>query len=120
MFKYNSSKNTGAKSWIYQRITGIILVVFAIGHYVLMHFHPDNGKTYEAVFARMQYPWYRLIDIVFVTFALYHGLNGVWGIFRDYNLKKWTKIAVLSLIITFGLAFLMWAYHIVLSIPYAK
>ena len=120
MFKYKSSKESGGKSWVFQRITGIILVVFAIGHYILMHFHPENGKTYAAVLARMQYPWYRLIDIVFVTFALYHGLNGIWGIFRDYNLKQWTKITILTVLITTGLAFIFWAYSIILSIPYIK
>lgn len=120
MFKYKSSKDSGAKSWVYQRITGIVLVIFAIGHYILMHYQPESGKTYEAVFARMQFGWYRIIDLTFVTLGLYHGLNGIWGIFRDYDLKPGTKIAVISLLVIFGMAFLFWAYYIVFSIPYGN
>lgn len=120
MFNYSATKTTGSKSWVLQRITGIILVVFTIGHYILMHYQPDNGKTFEAVLGRMQSPWYRLIDLVFVTFAMYHGLNGVWNIFRDFKLKYWAKVTLLTLLIVFGLAFLLWGYHIIFSIPYVK
>lgn len=120
MFNYTASKESGAKSWVFQRITGIILVVFTIGHFILMHYQPDNGKTYEAVLGRMQSPWYRLIDIVFITFAMYHGLNGIWNIFRDYKLNQWAKITIISFLIVFGVVFTIWGYQIIFSIPYIQ
>ena len=89
MYKYKGTKDSGGRSWLMQRITGLALVVLMIGHYVLMHYTPESGHTYDAVLGRMQYSWYRIIDITFVTLAMYHGLNGVWGVFRDYKLKTW-------------------------------
>ena len=89
-----------------------------IGHYVLMHYTPESGHTYDAVLGRMQYSWYRIIDITFVTLAMYHGLNGVWGIFRDYNLKTWQNYAIVTALIVFGIAFVAWGYVIIFSIPY--
>lgn len=118
MFKYQSSKETGAKSWVYQRITGLALVVLMIGHYILMHYHPDSGHTYNAVLTRMQFSWYRIIDLTFITLGMYHGLNGIWGIFRDYKLKPWMNISIISALLILGLAFTVWGYTIIFSIPY--
>jgi len=118
MYKHQSSRNSGSFSWIFQRITGIVLVVVMIGHYLLMHFNPENGHTYAAVLARMQNSWYRVLDLTFVVLGMYHGLNGVWSIFRDYKLKQWQSVTVLSLIIIFGLAFTLWGIKTILDIPY--
>ncbi|MCX6163200.1 MAG: succinate dehydrogenase, hydrophobic membrane anchor protein [Ignavibacteriae bacterium] len=118
MYKYQSSKNSGAKSWILQRITGLALVVLMLGHYILMHYSPDSGHTYEAVLTRMQFSWYRIIDLLFVTLAMYHGLNGLWGIFRDYKLAPWLRISIISVLVILGVAFTAWAYNIIFSIPY--
>lgn len=118
MFKYQSSKNSGANSWMFQRITGIFLVVFAIGHYILMHYNLDSGHTYQAVLNRMQYSWYRILDLIFLSLGMYHGLNGLWGIFRDYKMQPWLKITLVSAIIVLGLAFTAWGYVIIFSIPY--
>lgn len=118
MFNYQSSKNSGAKSWVLQRISGLVLVVLMIGHYILMHYHPDSGHTFDAVLTRMQFSWYRIIDIVFITFGFYHGLNGIWGIFRDYKLKPWLKLTIMSVLILLGISFLAWGYQIIFSIPF--
>lgn len=118
MYKYRASKDTGSKSWVLQRISGLALVVFMIGHYILMHYQPESGHTYGAVLARMQFPWYRIIDLTFLTLGMYHGLNGIWGIFRDYKLKPGAKISIVSALIILGIAFTAWGYSIIFSIPY--
>ncbi|MDD5361174.1 MAG: succinate dehydrogenase, hydrophobic membrane anchor protein [Ignavibacteria bacterium] len=120
MYRYQSSKNSGATSWVLQRISGLALVVLMIGHYILMHYHPDSGHTYDAVLGRMQFSWYRIVDLVFVTLGMYHGLNGIWGIFRDYKLKSWLKLSILSTLVILGIAFIAWGYNIIFSIPYLK
>ena len=108
MFKYQHSSGSGSFSWVVQRITGIVLVIVLIGHYILMHYNPQSGHTYDAVLARMQSNWYRALDLTFVVLGMYHGLNGVWSRFRDYKLKPWQTITVVSLLIIFGLAFTLW------------
>ena len=118
MYNYQSSKDSGAKSWILQRISGLALVVLMIGHYILMHYSPDSGHTFEAVLTRMQFSWYRIIDLLFLTLGMYHGLNGIWGIFRDYKLAPWLKITIVSALVIFGVAFTAWGYNIIFSIPY--
>jgi succinate dehydrogenase / fumarate reductase membrane anchor subunit len=118
MFKYQNTKSTGSKSWVIQRVTGVALVILMIGHYILMHYNPDSGHTYQAVLNRMSYSWYRIIDISFLILGMYHGLNGVWGIFRDYELKTWQNYTIIALLIIFGIAFTAWGVNIIFSIPY--
>ena len=120
MYKYQASKNSGSFNWVMVRITGLALVVFMIGHYILMHYNPDSGHTYEAVFARMQSSWYRIIDLSFITLAMYHGLIGIWMIFRDYKLKSWLRISIIAALVIFGIAFTAWGYNIIFSIPYGQ
>ena len=120
MYKYKGTKDSGSKSWVLQRISGLALVALMIGHYILMHYQPESGHTYDAVLGRMQYSWYRIIDITFLTLGMYHGLNGIWGIFRDYNLKPWQNISIISALIIFGIAFVAWGYVIIFSIPYVN
>ena len=118
MFKFNGSKESGSKSWVLQRISGLALVVLMIGHYILMHYQPESGHTYGAVLTRMQFSWYRIIDLSFITLGLYHGLNGVWGIFRDYQLRPWLNLTIFSSLILIGIAFLTWGFIIIFSIPF--
>jgi succinate dehydrogenase / fumarate reductase membrane anchor subunit len=119
-YKYRASKNSGSSSWVLQRITGLALVVLMIGHYILMHYQPESGHTYGAVLNRMQHSWYRIIDITFISLGMYHGLNGIWNIFRDYKLKQWAKLSVISALILLGVAFTAWGYSIIFSIPYVN
>ena len=118
MFKYSRTSGSGSFSWVIQRVTGIVLVIVMIGHYILMHYNPQSGHTYDAVLARMQSNWYRVLDLTFVVLGMYHGLNGLWSIFRDYKLKPWQTITALSLLIIFGLAFTLWGIKTILDIPY--
>lgn len=118
MYKHQASRGSGSFSWVFQRVTGVILVVILMGHFILMHYTPESGHTYDAVLARMQSNWYRVLDLVFVVLAMYHGLNGVWSIFRDYKLKQWQSVTILGVIIIVGLAFTLWGIKTILDIPY--
>jgi succinate dehydrogenase / fumarate reductase membrane anchor subunit len=91
-----------------------------IGHYILMHYTPESGHTYDAVLARMQSNWYRVLDLTFVVLAMYHGMNGIWGIFRDYKLKPWQSVTIVGFLIITGLAFSLWGIKTIFDIPYVQ
>lgn len=120
MYKHQNSRSSGSFSWVFQRVTGVILVVVMIGHYILMHYTPESGHTYDAVLARMQSNWYRVLDLTFVVLGMYHGLNGIWGIFRDYKLKSWQTYSIVGIILIGGLAFTLWGIKTILDIPYVN
>jgi succinate dehydrogenase / fumarate reductase, membrane anchor subunit len=114
-YKFEGSGSSGANKWLLQRLSGIMLLILLIGHYVLMHATPDSGHTYQAVMERLKTPLWKVIDLSFVTLGLWHGLNGLWNIVRDYKMKPWLSITKYTLIITLGLIFWFLGINTILS-----
>lgn len=114
-YKFIGSTGTGAKNWYMQRITGIILVVLLIGHYILMHATPDTGHTYQAVMERLSQPIWKIIDLSFVTLGLWHGLNGTWSVLRDFEMKPVTTTVIYTIIVLVALAFWFLGLNTILS-----
>ncbi|MGD0339289.1 MAG: succinate dehydrogenase, hydrophobic membrane anchor protein [Bacteroidota bacterium] len=104
-YKNFGSRTSGASSWLWQRITGLVLVVVMVGHYFLMHYTPDSGHTYEAVLNRMQNPFWKVFDLTFVVFGLYHGLQGVWNIIHDFTMSNTGRIVAMILLLIIGVGF---------------
>lgn len=104
-YKHLGSRNSGAPGWLFQRITGIVLVVAMVGHYILMHYTPSSGHQFTSTFERMQNPLWKIFYLTFVVIGLYHGLNGIWGIVRDYKMKRWLSITILSILVIAGISF---------------
>lgn len=114
-YKYAGSRSSGANKWFLQRITGIALVVLLIGHYILMHATPDSGHTYQAVLERMRNPFWKAIDLGFLTFGLWHGLNGTWNVIRDFKIKAFWMIFFQCAIIILGVVFWFIGINTILS-----
>ncbi len=114
-YKSYGSSTSGAPSWLWQRVTGLVLVVVMIGHYILMHSTPDAGHTFDAVFERMKNPFWKAFDLTFVAFGLYHGLQGVWNIIRDFQLTGTGRIIALAVLILIGVGFGVMGFSTILS-----
>jgi len=115
VYKFSGSRNSGAKNWYMQRITGIILVIVLIGHYILMHATPDAGHTYQAVLERLQQPIWKIIDLTFVTIGLWHGLNGTWNVIRDFTMKQWLTTSIYTVLVLVALMFWFLGVNTILS-----
>ncbi len=78
-----------AAAWYMQRITGAVLVPLLIAHFWVEHFMSATllrgDLTYAVILQRIANPWWQAIDISFLIIALYHGLNGLYGIVLDYG-----------------------------------
>lgn len=71
-------------SWLLHRITGVILVVGLLYHFILMHFMGHDNYSYEAVMQRLSEPSWKIFNIVFLFSALYHGFYGLNGVVTEY------------------------------------
>ena len=105
--RYRTSRGTGSLSWLFQRVSGLVLIVLVILHYFLMHYHMDRGHTYKSVFEALTDPtwgpWLKMMDLTMLALGLWHGLNGTWGVIRDYELSPAWSMAILSVLITVGI-----------------
>ncbi len=81
------STRTGSGQWLMQRVSAGLLLIMAFAHFAVQHFSTDAVSTGLTVAARMHSPWWQAYYVLFIPLALYHGVNGVIGILRDYALS---------------------------------
>ena len=73
-------------SWLFMRISGILLLVLAVGHVVIMHVLGGGVDRVDFKFVqlRWQSPFWRTWDWLMLSLALLHGVNGLRTVILDY------------------------------------
>jgi succinate dehydrogenase hydrophobic anchor subunit len=87
---------SGFLPWLLQRVTAIGLVVLLPIHIVINHL-ANISKVEEGILPglvvfsnvaeRFESPAYWVVDVLLLSFVLYHGLNGVRNVALDYGLR---------------------------------
>jgi succinate dehydrogenase / fumarate reductase, membrane anchor subunit len=94
-------------SWLFMRISGVVLLFLAVGHVLIMHVGGDGvGRVnFGFVAARWASPLWRTWDWALLVLALVHGINGLRVIVQDYVKWPGARFAVnmLFYILGFGL-----------------
>ena len=78
------------------RISGIVLILLAVGHVLIMHI-PDGGVSridFGFVQTRWQSPFWRTWDWMLLSLALVHGVNGLRNITLDYVRPPGVRFAI--------------------------
>jgi succinate dehydrogenase membrane anchor subunit len=72
--------------WIFMRVSGILLLVLAVGHVLIMHVFGNGVDRVNFAFValRWQSPFWRTWDWLMLSLALVHGVNGLRMITLDY------------------------------------
>lgn len=72
--------------WLYMRISGLLLLVLAVGHVLIMHVVDEGvGRVdFGFVATRWASPFWRTWDWLMLVLALTHGINGLRVIVLDY------------------------------------
>jgi succinate dehydrogenase hydrophobic anchor subunit len=77
-----------------------------------------DAITFESVAARLQNPWWFVFDFLLLSVCVYHGFNGLWSVFLDFNppqkLRQWVGWSLTL----FGLAWIVLGIFVL--IPFAK
>jgi succinate dehydrogenase / fumarate reductase membrane anchor subunit len=80
-------------SWLFMRLSGIVLVVLVLGH-LLIQLVLDGGVTkigFAFVAGRWASPFWQAWDLIMLWLAELHGLNGLRTIINDYAEKDSTR-----------------------------
>ncbi len=97
----------GAWRWFFQRISGIALLVFLLGHFWVTHYSPGGDVTYQKVALRLIQPEWKFFNLVFLILGLSHGLNGMWTISEDYIRRGWLRMTLFGVVLIAGLCLLV-------------
>ena len=104
---------SGFLTWLLQRVTAIGLVVLLPIHVVINHLanisKVESGAlpglvVFSDIIHRFESPAYWVVDVLLLSFALYHGLNGVRNVAMDYGLRGAGEKVVTGALSLVGLA----------------
>ena len=104
---YSRPKPTGGLelwSWVFMRVSGLLLLVLALGHLILMHLIHNVDEINYAFVARRYASWFwRGYDVLMLVLAMIHGMNGVRILIDDYvHAPVWRRVALVMLYVICG------------------
>lgn len=113
-------RSGGAGGWLFQRISGVVLAVVLVVHFFVQHFSAGAAKgiNYASVAARLSQPWYKAFAMLFLAFALWHGMYGLWLVIEDYVHTSWKRMLLYGLLWTAGIVAL--GLGAITVIPFTK
>lgn len=80
-------------SWIFMRVSGIVLVFLVLGHLFIMNIL-DGGVqriNFAFVAGRWASPFWQIWDLSMLWLAMLHGANGMRTIISDYATRDQTR-----------------------------
>lgn len=89
--------------WYFMRVSGLVLVVLALGHLTIMHILNNvEVINYAFVSSRWADPktgvLWRLWDLMLINLAVLHGFNGVRQVLYEYILSPSRRVLTATLI----------------------
>jgi succinate dehydrogenase / fumarate reductase, membrane anchor subunit len=73
--------------WYFMRISGLALVLLALGHMFIMHVLVElTGQELSFAFVQSRWgtPFWRIYDLLLLVLAFVHGANGARVVIGDY------------------------------------
>jgi len=82
-------------SWLFMRISGILLLVLAVGHVLIMHVIGGGVERVDFKFVEVRWasPFWRTWDWLLLSLALLHGVNGLRVVVLDYVKRPGARFA---------------------------
>ncbi len=106
--RYKGSGKTGEFDWFFQRVSGVALLILLVGHFYIEHFYaPGTIPNYQTVASRLSGMGWKLFDLTFVIFALWHGINGIFEFIDDYVHNNGWRLFIRALFWVLGISYLV-------------
>lgn len=82
--------------WLFMRISGLLLLVLALGHLVIMHLFETGAERIDFGFVATRWgsPFWRAWDWMLLMLALVHGINGLRNITLDYVRRPGWRLTI--------------------------
>ena len=88
-------------SWIFMRLSGMVLVVLVLGHLLIMNMLDGGVQRINLAFVagRWASPFWQVWDLLMLWLAVLHGANGLRTIINDYARRDGTRFWLTMLLL---------------------
>ncbi len=108
MSRARPSSNFELASWLYMRVSGVLIAFLLLGHIVIMHIlHHVDEIDYQFAAARLANPFWRIYDLVLLGLVVTHALSGVRTVLDDYVHSRGWRTLLKTITWTLGTLFLL-------------
>lgn len=108
--KVQIASNFERYGFMFMRLSGVALLVLAVGHMMIQHvINNVHSLTLEFVAAQWSSWGWKAYDMLLLTFAFSHGINGLRNVLGDY-IHNQNTMRIISLVLgVFIVITLLWA-----------
>ncbi len=91
--RQQSRTNFEMVSWLFMRISGLVLVFLVLGHLFIMNILDGGVQRINFAFVAGRYasPFWQMWDLLQLWLAMIHGTNGLRTIINDYAERNGTR-----------------------------
>ena len=104
--KYNFERY----AYLFMRMSGLILLILAVGHMIIQHVLNSSGNLTLMFVAEQWNSWgWKAYDIFLLLFAIPHGINGLRNVLEDYIHSPGAMKTINIILAIFVVATVIWA-----------
>ncbi|MEJ2747347.1 MAG: succinate dehydrogenase [Anaerolineae bacterium] len=108
--KVQVQSNFERLAFLFMRLTGIGLIILAVGHVLIQHVLSDvHNLTLEVVAATWNAWGWKVYDMLLLAFAIPHGINGLRNVLEDYVHNRQAVKVINVILAVFVVVTLIWA-----------
>jgi succinate dehydrogenase / fumarate reductase membrane anchor subunit len=103
-------------AFVFMRLSGIALLLFAVGHMMFQHVLNSSTNLTIMFVAEQWNSWgWKIFDILLLAFTIPHGINGLRNVLEDYihnkTIMKWINV----LLLIFVVVTVLWAGYAIVN-----
>lgn len=97
-------------AFLFMRLSGVLLLLLAVGHMLLQHVFRDVHNLTLQVVVDVWRSWgWRAYDLLLLIFAITHGFNGLRQVLEDYIHNPRTARIVSRVIVILIVVTIIWS-----------
>ena len=94
-----SKHRGGMWSWLFQRITAVLLIVMLAIHLIFTHILNIGELDYDNIANRLAHAGFTAVDIILLAAGIFHALNGLRMVLMDYWFTSRQRARVLTIVL---------------------
>jgi succinate dehydrogenase hydrophobic membrane anchor protein len=104
-----STHRGGLWSWVFQRVTAVLLIVMLAIHLIFTHILSIGELGYDNIGDRLAHAGLTAVDIILLAAGIYHALNGLRMVLMDYWFTSRKRALALTIVLwVVGIAFMVY------------